>query len=396
MARMKDAVTAAGSLDGWFRRAFGDEEPTAWGSGWTAGVLAVFAGFLALGGVLCFRFPGPLTVPDFRAAYPVGLLRGALAALLLLATGLGTISLFLRRRKVLGLTGLALALLAAALGGPLVPLPAAPASWSGAGFGLDWFLLNSLINAALFVPLERAAPRAPDQLVFRSGWSTDGLYLLANHVLVQGLSAAALLPAQLLRRAVLGPEDPRLLGDLPFLVQLALIVLIADLLFYWIHRAFHRIPALWRFHAVHHSSVELDWLASFRVHLFESLVTRAAILVPLTLLGFGQGPLLVYVTLVSLHAVFNHANFGPSLRWLEPFLVTPRIHHFHHASDAEAIDKNFAVHLPFLDRLFGTYHAPPRAWPRALGVEGAPVPGGYLAQAAWPLRRLRRGNADLP
>jgi len=54
----------------------------------------------------------------------------------------------------------------------------------------------------------------------------------------------------------------------------------------------------------------------------------------------------LYLAFVSFHAVFIHANFGASLKRLEPFLATPRFHHFHHAAEAEAIDRNFAVHLP--------------------------------------------------
>jgi lathosterol oxidase len=364
----RERTLGPGSLDEGFRRLFGDDEPTEIGSGWATGVVAVFAGFLALGGVLCFRFPGLLTVPEFRAAYPLAFLRAIIAILMMLAAVLGTVSAILRRRKILGLCGIGLALGAAALGGPSVALPSG--GLPGAGFGLDWFLLNAFAHALLFVPLERAAPRVRAQRVFRPGWSIDAVYMLRNHILVQGISAAVVVPGRLLRNALLGSDGPELLGGLPALVQLALIIVIADLLFYWIHRALHRFPALWRLHALHHSNRQLDWLASFRIHLAEATITRALILIPLIVLGFGRGPLLVYLTLVSFHAVFSHLNFAPPLRWLEPFLVTPRFHHFHHASDAEAIDKNFAVHLPMLDRLFGTYHAPPGAWPADLGLQG--------------------------
>jgi lathosterol oxidase len=90
---------------------------------------------------------------------------------------------------------------------------------------------------------------------------------------------------------------------------------------------------------------------------------------------------------VSFHAVFIHANFGARLRWLEPFLVTPRIHHFHHAREAEAVDTNFAVHLPFLDRVFGTRYLPEDRWPVAYGIDGGEVPPeGWLRQLGWPLR----------
>src|SRR6185369_5407888 len=97
------------SLDGWFSRAFGDDEPTDLGSGWPGGVVAVLAGFLALGGVLCFRYPATLTAPSLRSVYPLQLLRLAIGALIALAAVLGVASAFRRRRKVLAGTALVLA-----------------------------------------------------------------------------------------------------------------------------------------------------------------------------------------------------------------------------------------------------------------------------------------------
>jgi sterol desaturase/sphingolipid hydroxylase (fatty acid hydroxylase superfamily) len=88
---------------------------------------------------------------------------------------------------------------------------------------------------------------------------------------------------------------------------------------------------------------------------------------------------------VSFQTIFIHANvriaFG-ALRWV---IATPEYHHWHHSAQDEAIDKNFAVHLPVIDRLFGTFHLPPR-WPERYGVAGASVPDGYLAQLTYPFR----------
>src|SRR5262245_10644674 len=163
------------SLDPWFSRAFGDDQPTAVGTGWPGGVVAVLAGLLGLGGVLCLRFPATLTAPGLRAIYPLAAVRVAIGALLALAFWLGAASALLRRRKALGATAIALGGAALALGGPRVPVPAIIGR--GAGIGLDWFLLNALIMTALFVPLERLAPRDPNQRVFRRGWSTDAIYV---------------------------------------------------------------------------------------------------------------------------------------------------------------------------------------------------------------------------
>lgn len=371
------------ALDLWFERAFGDDAPAHVGTGWISGVGSVFLGALALAAVGVLWFPDALSTARFRAAYPMPLLRGLIQAGVATAFGLGLLSLALRRRKALGATGIALAVLAALLGGGRVPTR--PVDAAGLTLGLDWFLLNLFVLALLFVPIERAFPRLPGQRTFRNGWTTDGLHFLVSHALVQALSFLILLPATSLTRLWQPEGLQALVRGQPGWIQIAEIVLLADLAQYAVHRAFHRVPLLWRFHAIHHSSVALDWLAGSRLHLVDVVATRSLVLLPLVLLGFAQGPLAAYLVFVSFHAVFIHAN----LRWrfglLETVLVTPRFHHWHHAAAEAARDRNFAVHLPWLDRLFGSAHVPAGdAWPESYGIAGHPVPPGYAGQLAFP------------
>jgi lathosterol oxidase len=373
------------ALDRWFERVFGDDAPAHFGTGWASGVLSVFLGALGLLAVAVLWFPDELSTARFRPAYPLPLLRGLIEAGIAAAFVLGLVSLWLRRRKVLGATGVALALVGALLGGGRVT--GRTVDDAGLTLGLDWFLLNLFLLALVFVPLERAFPRRPEQTSFRNGWTTDGLHFLVSHALVQALSFLILLPATRLTR-LWQPEGLQArVGSWPFVFQLLAIVLVADLAQYAVHRAFHRVPLLWRFHAIHHSSVALDWLAGSRLHLADVVATRGLVLLPLVLLGFDQRPLEAYLVFVSFHAVFIHANLRLRLGTLERFLVTPRFHHWHHAAAPEARDRNFAVHLPWLDRLFGSAHEPPAgAWPESYGIPGHPVPPGYAAQLLYPLR----------
>lgn len=101
--------------DDFFRKLFGDSEPTRLGSGWISGVGAVFFGMLGLGGALCLRYPALLTLPEARAHYPMHAMRLLIQGAIVAAVVLGALSAFLRQRKVLALTGASLGLVAVLL-----------------------------------------------------------------------------------------------------------------------------------------------------------------------------------------------------------------------------------------------------------------------------------------
>jgi sterol desaturase/sphingolipid hydroxylase (fatty acid hydroxylase superfamily) len=181
-------------------------------------------------------------------------------------------------------------------------------------------------------------------------------------------------------------------GALPFIVQFVAIMFLTDVVQYWVHRAFHRVPWLWRFHAVHHSARSMDWMAGARMHFLEILVLRATTVIPMFVLGFSANAMNTYIFVVYLYSTFVHANLNWRFGWLEKFLVTPRFHHWHHGIEKEAVDVNFAIHFPLLDRLFGTYHLPKDKWPEGYGIGGHPVPLGYLQQFKYPFQRRKAGS----
>ncbi|MBX3706749.1 MAG: sterol desaturase family protein [Pseudomonadales bacterium] len=372
-------------MEGWLSRRFGDTSPRHFGTGWISGTLGVFLAACGLGGVLVLHFPEWLTSAELRANYPVPLMRALIGAAIGLGFLCGCLSLLLRSRKVLGLTAIALAGLAALSGGSAVPIDNGVAQ--PFYVGLDWFLLNLLLLALVFVPLEQTFGRLPEQGVFRFGWVTDGGHFLVSHLALQVLTFLSLLPAGWLAARLVAPDLQAWVASQPIWLQVPAIMLIADLTQYWVHRAFHRVSWLWPFHAVHHSSRVLDWLAGSRLHLVDVVVTRALVLVPVFLLGFAEPALYAWLVIIAFHAVFNHVNLRFRFRWIEGVLVTPRFHHWHHA--VAPVDRNFAVHFPWIDRLFGTHYMPGDAWPAALGIEGHPVPEGYLAQTGYPFRALR-------
>jgi len=353
--------------------------------GWVTGVVSAVLGTLAFGAVLCLWFPAVLTTPALRDVYPMEVVRTTIKVTLGVAFVLGLISVFLKRRKALGLTGAGLALLATLMGGSEVAV-ATPVARSN-HVGLDWFLLDLFLLSAIFVPIELLFGRLRQQPIFRPEWRTDLWHFGVSHLLVQLTVFLTMAPAAIFFRWAVAPELQAAVAAQPLVLQFVEVLVVADLTQYTVHRLFHQVPWLWRFHAIHHSSRQMDWLAGSRLHLVDIVVTRGLSFVPLYVLGFAQGAVFVYVLFVSFQAVLIHANvswrFGP-LRFI---LATPQYHHWHHA--VEPVDVNFAVHLPVIDRIFGTQYLPRDRWPSAYGLAGPPVPSGYWSQLAYPFRRGR-------
>jgi lathosterol oxidase len=354
------------------------------GQGRISGTLSLALGTLALFAVLCFHFPALLTTPELRAIYPMPVVVVLVKSTLALALALGALSVWLRGAPWIGFAGLGISGLAVALGGfhvePTGPVLESPHA------SLDWFVLDLLVLALIFVPLERLRALRPEQSIFRSGWKTDLSYFFVNHLLLQMIAFTTMAPAMLLLGIALGSPLQSAVAAQPLIVQFVEILLVADLAQYAVHRIFHRVPFLWRYHAVHHSSEAMDWLAGSRLHLLDIVVVRAASFAPIFAFGFGEAAVRAYLVFVSFQAVLNHANVAWELRRLSHWIVTPHFHHWHHATPDEACDKNFAAHLPVLDRLFGTHHLPNGSWPDRYGAPDDPQPIGYLAQLIAPLR----------
>lgn len=361
------------------------------GSGWISGVLGVVLGLAGLSLVLSLRAPGQLSTPELREFHGHPWTRLVVMAVLLGGFGFSALSLVLRRGKVLGTVGVTAALLASLLGGSrssaLIPDP------TPLFLGLDFFVLNLLFTGFLFVPLERLFPRRPDQPLFRDEWREDLFYYLVSSLLVQVLGFLTFLPAKTLLAATPAPGFRAWVAGLPFAVQFVVIMFLTDFVQYWLHRTFHRVPWLWRFHAVHHSARSMDWMAGARMHFLEILVLRGTTVLPMYVLGFTESAMNAYILTVYLYSTLIHANLRWRLGAVEWLLVTPRFHHWHHGIEDEAVDVNFAIHFPLLDRLFGTHHMPDGKWPSGYGVQGHPVPKGYLPQFSYPFRKERDGGA---
>src|SRR6185369_11913442 len=220
------------------------------------------------------------------------LMRMLIQAVIVAAIILGVMSAFLRRKKLLGLTGMLFALAATLLGGASVPINAT--LHDGPAIGLDWFLLDMLLMTLIFSPIEVLWPAYPKQGVFRPEWLLDVVYFLFTHLPIRITSFLILLPAVQLTSVLGNARLQAAMASLPWLVQFFLAILVADLAEYAIHRALHVWPLLWRFHAIHHSSKALDWIAGSRAHLVDDLLIRGLMLIPMMFV-FSQSIITAYL-----------------------------------------------------------------------------------------------------
>jgi sterol desaturase/sphingolipid hydroxylase (fatty acid hydroxylase superfamily) len=250
-------------------------------------------------------------------------------------------------------------------------------------------LIALALRVALFVsllllmlPFERIwAARQPRR--FRVGVWTDLAHFFVNPIGVSHALALAFIGLELVFASAVPDAWRHFFGGMPFFLQLGCVLFVGELCSYWTHRLSHSWSFLWRFHAVHHSSENVDWLSAHRQHPFDTILFLVAANLPAIALGF-RGPLVVFVAVFHRTFVtFTHASLRLELRWLRLLIVTPRYHHHHHHRDASP--SNFAGLFPFFDLLFGTFR-----WPEALPAHyGVPhrVSRHWLGQLFLPLIR---------
>jgi sterol desaturase/sphingolipid hydroxylase (fatty acid hydroxylase superfamily) len=249
-----------------------------------------------------------------------------------------------------------------------------------------------LIAAALILaPLERLLPMQR-QRTFREGLTTDLLHFAVSGFLIRGGTAVLI---GLLSVAVSAVDPFRFAVAIqaqPVWLQFCELLLLSDLGFYLAHRTVHAVPWLWRFHAVHHSSETLDWLSTFRVHPIDQIFNSTIIALPWVLLPFSPVAVVSYALCYQWQAMLLHSNIRLKLGIFDRLIATPNYHHWHHADQAEAYDKNFGGQLVIWDALFGTAHRTP-ASPARYGTSDE-ISRSYIGQIVNPFRSMFRNMSD--
>lgn len=133
-----------------------------------------------------------------------------------------------------------------------------------------------------------------------------------------------------------------------------LVVLIADITYYWEHRLAHQIRLLWTQHAVHHSSRDFNIITGIRFGPLESIWALIAH-IPMVLVGFSPDMIFFGSLTILAYQTWIHTETIGRLGFIEQIFNTPSHHRVHHGSDRKYLDKNYGGILIIWDRLFGSF-----------------------------------------
>jgi|SRR2546423_1823151 sterol desaturase/sphingolipid hydroxylase (fatty acid hydroxylase superfamily) len=176
------------------------------------------------------------------------------------------------------------------------------------------------------------------------------------------------------------------LAELPLWLQTVIYMLIADFLMYWSHRWFHG-GRMWKYHAIHHSSEQVDWISAARFHLVNLCLGTVLVDVVLLLAGIAPAVLGFLVPFNVLMSAFVHANLNWTLGPLKYVIASPVFHRWHHTALNRGGSKNFSPTFPIFDLLFGTFYMPEHELPSDYGIGDPDFPKSFAGQLLYPFKQ---------
>jgi sterol desaturase/sphingolipid hydroxylase (fatty acid hydroxylase superfamily) len=247
-----------------------------------------------------------------------------------------------------------------------------------------------MLGSALVVLLaERLLPHLPAWQRSHRDVLVDLCHVVsvtATSVLVQRVVPGLLAPAAGLLAAEggAGPWP----ASWPWLAQLALALLVAELFQYWSHRLSHEWEPFWRLHATHHSAPRLYFLNAARFHPLDIAIDTSVGLVPLVLLGAPTEVQALFALFTAVFGYLQHSNVAVSLGPLNYLFSMAELHRWHHAKDAREANTNYGSNLILWDLVFGSFFWPrDREPPEEIGIPDLPAfPRSFWGQLASPFR----------
>ena len=176
--------------------------------------------------------------------------------------------------------------------------------------------------------------------------------------------------------------------EIPNVVAIILSLLLLDMVIYWQHRLFHRVPILWRLHRVHHADAHIDASTGLRFHPIEIILSILLKLVIISMLGVPAIAVLIFEIALNGLAMFNHANIRLPLvieKPLRMILVTQILHRIHHSQWASETNSNYGFSVTWWDRLFGSYKSNASKPDQALDIGLKEYPDAKQNASLWGL-----------
>lgn len=250
-------------------------------------------------------------------------------------------------------------------------------------------LFSAYLSAAIatigIILHETFVPARDDWRPTSSDVASDGIFLaLVQVALPLVLRVLALLLIVRLARTDDVPLSGFWPGDAPVLVQVLIMVVVAEFFRYWIHRALHTVGPLWRLHAVHHASTKLYTINVGRFHPLDKTLQFLGDTLPFLLLGVSPEVFAAYFVLYAINGFYQHSNADVRLGPLNWFVAGPELHRWHHSADLAEAQSNYGNNLIVWDTVFGTRFLPRDKRLGRIGIGNPAWPHGFLAQIAAP------------
>jgi len=246
-------------------------------------------------------------------------------------------------------------------------------------------LISSMISVSLIMALEWLLPFEPSWKPSVSDITADAVFMvLVQLVLPKALAiffTVTVLNFMQTNQWVLSSLWP---SDAPALLQVLLMMVVADFFRYWLHRYCHENLLLWRFHAVHHSPQKLYWLNVGRFHPVDKALQYLCDSLPFILLGVSEEVLMLYFSIYAIKGFFQHSNVDVKLGYLNYLISGPELHRWHHSKVINESNRNYGNNLIIWDLVFGTYFLPEGRRVTILGLLNRDYPMGFWAQMKAP------------
>jgi len=172
--------------------------------------------------------------------------------------------------------------------------------------------------------------------------------------------------------------------EAPILVQVLLILIVAEFFRYWIHRASHKFKPLWKLHAVHHAADKLYTINVGRFHPLDKSIQFLGDTLPFLVIGIAPEVLAAYFVLYALNGFYQHSNANVKLGALNWFIAGPELHRWHHSAVYSEANSNFGNNLIVWDSIFATRFLPNDRQVGRVGIGNSQWPTEFLPQLIAP------------